>query len=135
MVNTTKGTQKPHFRRNTPTMGFLERLDILSTYYHPRLLLFNGTKRGLGRHLCMRPSVSYQDVELRNGHFFNVDSQSERYGERVPFYADWQRAPTEYVAGNMLKLLPYQGLPMAPNAFYAAVVLADLKDAHGNDRH
>jgi len=61
----------------------------------------------------------------------NIDRNSSRYAERIPIYAGWQEAPTVYLPGNLLMLLPYQGVPLAPEAYYAAVVLASLGDPDG----
>jgi hypothetical protein len=63
----------------------------------------------------------------------NVDPSSPRYGERVPFYAAFQTQPDPYVPANLLKILPYQGMPLAPNALYAAVVFSSLGGADGRE--
>ena len=63
----------------------------------------------------------------------NVDRASARYGQRIPVYTRWQAQPTVYLPGNLLMLLPYQGVPLAPDALYAAVVLASVGDPDGHD--
>jgi len=61
----------------------------------------------------------------------NVDPSSERCGERVPVYAHWKAEPSVYVPGNVLALLPFQGVPLAPGAFHAAVALVSLGGGEG----
>ena len=41
----------------------------------------------------------------------NVDRTSSRYAERIPIYTRWQEEPAVYLPGNLLTLLPYQGIP------------------------
>ncbi len=62
----------------------------------------------------------------------NVDRASSRYAERIPIYTRWQEEPTVYLPGNLLMLLPFQGIPLAPETCYAAVVLASLGDTDGH---
>lgn len=61
----------------------------------------------------------------------NVDRTSSRYAERIPILTRWQEEPTVYVPDNLLMLLPYQGISLAPEALYAAVVLASLGGRDG----
>jgi hypothetical protein len=61
----------------------------------------------------------------------NVDSTSDRYGERIPVYVEWKADPSVYLPGNLLVLLPFQGVPLAPDAYYAAVVLTSLGGGDG----
>jgi len=61
----------------------------------------------------------------------NVDPASDRYGERIPVYVEWRDEPSVYVPGNLLALLPFQGVPLAPGAWYAAVVLDSLGGRDG----
>jgi len=61
----------------------------------------------------------------------NVDPSSDRYGERIPVYTQWRDDPSVYVPGNLLALLPFQGVPLAPDAWHAAVVLSSLGGGGG----
>lgn len=63
----------------------------------------------------------------------NLDPESPEYGNKIPIYAQFQVEGSRYIPGNMLKLLPYQGYPLAPNAMYAAVVLTSLGGANGRE--
>lgn len=61
----------------------------------------------------------------------DVDPTSPTRGRRVPIHVKWQGRPTVYVPANVLALLPYQGVPMTPNALHAAVVLSSVGDTYG----
>ncbi|MCB1152806.1 hypothetical protein KDL45_04085, partial [bacterium] len=61
----------------------------------------------------------------------NVQSDSARYGERLAFTAVFQDTAVTHIPKNVLKILPFQGTPMEPEAMYAAVVLATQNDATG----
>ena len=63
----------------------------------------------------------------------NIQKNSPRYKERYPFYAAWQAKATQYLPGNLLKILPYQGKPLAPNTMHALVVLKSLGSKDGSE--
>ncbi len=61
----------------------------------------------------------------------NVQPGSARYGERVPLTAHWRTAMGTYLPQYTLTLLPYQGKPLAPGEYYAAIVRTGLGDRYG----
>jgi hypothetical protein len=53
-------------------------------------------------------------------------------GRRIPLEVGFSADAGTYGTANQLVLLPLQGVPLSPNATYAAVVRRSLKDASGN---
>ena len=58
----------------------------------------------------------------------NVDKSSDQYGRRIPIYTKWNRKSTDFLPENLLMILPFQGTPLAPNSWYAAIVTDGVKD-------
>ncbi|RMF13085.1 MAG: hypothetical protein D6761_11745, partial [Candidatus Dadabacteria bacterium] len=64
--------------------------------------------------------------------FLNVDPDSPGYGERIPAITAWYDSGGNYVGENVLTFAPWNGFPLRPGTWWAAVVLRELRDADGN---
>jgi len=61
----------------------------------------------------------------------NIEPGSERYGERIALTADFKTHLDTFTPRYLMTLLPYQGLPMAADELYAAIVMRNLGDGYG----
>ena len=122
----------PNPTKNPVAQHFLDQADRETNGFSragAMYLPFNGPIHADNLPQTIKESLS----ERAKVFLVNVDRASSRYGERIPVYARWQDEPTVYLPANLLMLLPYQGVPLAPDALYAAVVLASVGDPDGHN--
>lgn len=62
----------------------------------------------------------------------DVDPASPARGERTPVDVSFATDPGPFGVPNLLSLLPLQGLPLAPNRLYAAVITTGIRGADGS---
>ncbi|MEZ4443577.1 MAG: hypothetical protein R3B72_31185 [Polyangiaceae bacterium] len=60
-----------------------------------------------------------------------TDPESPDYGRRIPIEVSFKEAAETYSPENLLVILPYQGVVLAPDTSYAAVVRRGLGDTAG----
>ena len=61
-----------------------------------------------------------------------IDPAAPDYAVRYPIAVSFREVPSLYGAPNLVALVPLQGMPLRPNARYAAVLTTALRSANGS---
>lgn len=75
-------------------------------------------------------AIPNREASVRDGatvFLMNVDPGSAEYLRKHPVDVSFSRRETQYRPANLLSVVPWQGLPLAPDTLYATVVLRDAR--------